>query len=162
VTGSGSDDWIYSPLGYTLSLNYTYYTGNTADLHTFQFTVVHALGFSVSTSRLLVTDRSTETSTQITTNIIHKISQSHFKSSQAFYELPVAVSYRELNWTQLDSKSKSKSHYDWRSVSLPVLVSSPGWGSWPDVSTCLKVTVLSMWGALSDERSGLSFVSHSR
>jgi hypothetical protein len=26
----------------------------------------------------------------------------------------------------------------------------------------LKVTVLSMWGALSDERSGLSFVSHSR
>jgi hypothetical protein len=26
----------------------------------------------------------------------------------------------------------------------------------------LKVTVLSIWGALSDERSGLSFVSHSR
>jgi hypothetical protein len=26
----------------------------------------------------------------------------------------------------------------------------------------MKVTVLSIWGALSDERSGLSFVSHSR
>jgi hypothetical protein len=26
----------------------------------------------------------------------------------------------------------------------------------------LKVAVLSIWGALSDERSGLSFVSHSR
>jgi hypothetical protein len=26
----------------------------------------------------------------------------------------------------------------------------------------LKVTALSIWGALSDERSGLSFVSHSR
>jgi hypothetical protein len=49
--------------------------------------------------------------------------------------------------------SKSKSHCDWRSVSLSVcLVSSPGWGSWPVVSSCLKITVLSMWGALSDER----------
>jgi hypothetical protein len=35
---------------------------------------------------------------------------------------------------------KSKSHWDWRSVSLSVLVSR-------DVSSCLKVTVLSMWGA---------------
>jgi hypothetical protein len=33
----------------------------------------------------------------------------------------------------LHSKSKSKSHYDWRSVSLSVLVSSPVWGSWPDI-----------------------------
>jgi hypothetical protein len=49
-----------------------------------------------------------------------------------------------------------------QSVSLSVLVSSPGWGSWPDVSSCLKVTVLSMWCALSHEMSGLSFVSHSR
>jgi hypothetical protein len=54
-------------------------------------------------------------------------------------------------------QAKSKSHCDWPSVSLSVLVSIPGWGSWPDVSSCLKVTVLSMWGALSDERSGLSF-----
>jgi hypothetical protein len=30
-------------------------------------------------------------------------------------------------------KSKSKSHCDWRSVSLSVLVSSPIWGSWPDI-----------------------------
>jgi hypothetical protein len=30
------------------------------------------------------------------------------------------------------------------------------------ISSCLKVTVMSMWGALCDERSGLSFVSHSR
>jgi hypothetical protein len=62
------------------------------------------------------------------------------------------------NSTTLTTKSKSKSHCDWRSVSLSVLVSSPR----PDVSSCLKVTVLSMWGALSDERSGLSFVSDSR
>jgi hypothetical protein len=30
------------------------------------------------------------------------------------------------------------------------------------VSSYMKVTVLSIWGALSDERSGLSFVSHPR
>jgi hypothetical protein len=30
-----------------------------------------------------------------------------------------------------------------------------------DVSSYMKVTVLSIWGALSHERSGLSFVSHS-
>jgi hypothetical protein len=34
-----------------------------ADLRTFQFIVVHALGFSVSTSRLLATDLNTETIT---------------------------------------------------------------------------------------------------
>jgi hypothetical protein len=33
-----------------------------ADLHNFQFTVADALGFSVSTSRLLATDLNTETS----------------------------------------------------------------------------------------------------
>jgi hypothetical protein len=37
--------------------------GAIADLHTFQFTVAHALGFSVSSSRLLATDLNTETST---------------------------------------------------------------------------------------------------
>jgi hypothetical protein len=37
-----------------------------ADLHTFQFTAAHALGFSVFTSRLLATDLSTELALQIT------------------------------------------------------------------------------------------------
>jgi hypothetical protein len=59
MTGSGSDDWIYWHFGYTLSLNHS----AIADLHNFQFTVAHALGFSVSTSRLLATDLNTETST---------------------------------------------------------------------------------------------------
>jgi hypothetical protein len=53
---------------------------------------------------------------------------------------------------------KSKSHYDRRLVVQCVLVSSPVWGSWPDVNYCLTVTVLSISGAPSDERSGLSFV----
>jgi hypothetical protein len=44
-----------------------------ADLQTFQFTVAHALGFSVSTSRLLATDLHTETVTSVTTSITSKI-----------------------------------------------------------------------------------------
>jgi hypothetical protein len=46
----------------TISLNHTYYRQYSAidDLHTLQFTVAHALGFSVSTSRLLATDLNTE------------------------------------------------------------------------------------------------------
>jgi hypothetical protein len=63
---------------------------------------------------------------------------------------------------QLNSKSESKSHCYWRlvgrsvsqSVSQSVLVSSPIWGSWPNIYYCLTVTVLLLWGALSDERTG--------
>jgi hypothetical protein len=36
-------------------------------------------------------------------------------------------------------------------------VSSPIWGSWPDIYYSLTVTVLFFWGDLSDERTGLSF-----
>jgi hypothetical protein len=46
----------------TSSLNYNYYN-DIADLLTFQFTVAHALGLSVSSSRLLATDLNTESST---------------------------------------------------------------------------------------------------
>jgi hypothetical protein len=37
-------------------------------------------------------------------------------------------------------------------------VSSPIWGSWPNVYFSFTVTVLFLWGALSDERTGLSFI----
>jgi hypothetical protein len=40
-----------------------------------------------------------------------------------------------------------------------VLVSSPNLGYMTRIFFSLKVTVLSFWGALSDERSGLSCVS---
>jgi hypothetical protein len=46
----------------TISLNYSQYIA-IADLHNLQFTVAHALRFSVSTSRLLATDINTETIT---------------------------------------------------------------------------------------------------
>jgi hypothetical protein len=35
-------------------------------------------------------------------------------------------------------------------------VSSPFWDSRPDIGSRLTVTVLSMWGSLFDEKSGLS------
>jgi hypothetical protein len=46
----------------TSSLNHTCYN-TIADLHNFQSTVAHALGFSVFTSSLLATYLNTETST---------------------------------------------------------------------------------------------------
>jgi hypothetical protein len=50
------------------------------------------------------------------------------------------------------------SEYDQRSVGQSVLVLSPIQGSWPDINYSVTITVLSMAGAPSDERSGLSFV----
>jgi hypothetical protein len=45
-----------------MSLNYNQYSA-IADLHNLQFTVAHALGFSVFISHLLATDLNTETVT---------------------------------------------------------------------------------------------------
>jgi hypothetical protein len=53
----GLDDWIYCNLYFHTVRNYRQYSP-IAILHTFQFTVTHALGFSVFTSRILATDLS--------------------------------------------------------------------------------------------------------
>jgi hypothetical protein len=53
--------------------------------------------------------------------------------------------------SQFSHLSKSKSHYNWRSVSHYVK-------EFLSKGCFLKFAVLSFWGALSDERSGLSFV----
>jgi hypothetical protein len=60
------------------------------------------------------------------------------------------------------SKLKVLSYFttDGRSVSQYILVSSPFWDLRPDITSCRNVAVLSLWGVLSDERSGLSLVSH--
>jgi hypothetical protein len=47
------------------------------------------------------------------------------------------------------SKSESKSHCDWRSVNQYVLVSSPIWGSWPDIYYSLTSTMFFFSGAPS-------------
>jgi hypothetical protein len=44
-------------------LSITFKYGAIADLHCFHFTVAHALGFSLSTSRFLATDLNTDTIT---------------------------------------------------------------------------------------------------
>jgi hypothetical protein len=51
--GFGLDDWLYWLLFTQLGTTGNYST--VAILHTFQFTVAHALGFSVFTSQILVT-----------------------------------------------------------------------------------------------------------
>jgi hypothetical protein len=69
MTSSIFDDWVYWPFRLqsiliTINTTRTYKPYSAiADLHTFQFTVAHALGFLVSTSRLLASDLNTETST---------------------------------------------------------------------------------------------------
>jgi hypothetical protein len=55
----------------------------------------------------------------------------------------------------------SVSHFTTNSQSVCLGV-EPRLGLMTGYLFLLKVTVLSIWGALSDERSGLSFVSHSR
>jgi hypothetical protein len=57
-------------------------------------------------------------------------------------------------WIVSSSQSQSHIATDGQSV----LVLSPIWSSRPDMYYCLTVTVLLLWGALSDERTGLSFV----
>jgi hypothetical protein len=58
-----------------------------------------------------------------------------------------SVSSRSQNHIETDGQSVSKS---WCRALI--------WGSWPDSFYCLTITVLFLWGALSDERTGLSFV----
>jgi hypothetical protein len=56
-TGSELYDWIYYNLYIHITRDYRQYSAIT-DLHTFQFTVTHAPGFPVFTSRILATDLS--------------------------------------------------------------------------------------------------------
>jgi hypothetical protein len=55
--GFGLDDWIYCTLYIHTVWDYRQYSA-IAILHTFQFTITHALGFPVFTSRILATELS--------------------------------------------------------------------------------------------------------
>jgi hypothetical protein len=84
----------------TISLNYNQYNA-IADLHTFQFTVVQALGIFVFTSRLLATDLNTESVWSLLTNSCsitmepRNSTRNSFGLSPPAYDWPVTV----LNWT---------------------------------------------------------------
>jgi hypothetical protein len=93
------------------SHNHTYYSP-IADLHNFHSTVAHALGFSVSTSRLLATGLSTETSTSSQYEIILVISCSITmeprNSTKSSPRLSLAQSQSQ-NHIVTDGQSVSKS-----------------------------------------------------
>jgi hypothetical protein len=65
MTGSSSDDWILLAL-WLQPLLITLHHNPITIPHTLQSTVAQALGFSISTSRLLATGLNTETALQIT------------------------------------------------------------------------------------------------
>jgi hypothetical protein len=58
---------------------------------------------------------------------------------------------------ELSIQSQSDIATDGQSVSQS-WCRAPLWDSWPDIYYCLTVTILLLWGALSDERTGLSSV----
>jgi hypothetical protein len=86
-------------------------------------------------------------------------------SSNLKGQIPVFISPRN-RLAQLYPRGQSQSHVTTegqsvsQSVSQYILVSSSLWNLWLDIIFCLKIAVLSLWSALSDERSGLSPVSH--
>jgi hypothetical protein len=103
-TGFGMDDWIdtlYRVLGTTGRY------GAIADLHTSKFTVTHALGFSVFTSRILATDLSQS----------HCHFKSHVKSSSHSL-IPFLLLICNCQFRRLDSIQFlcSQAHIlaDWR------------------------------------------------
>jgi hypothetical protein len=76
---------------FTVFLNYNQYN-TIADLHKLQFTVAHALGFSVFTSRLLGTDLNTETSTSNHYEASCHFLFNHTGTSELNYKLSLAAS----------------------------------------------------------------------
>jgi hypothetical protein len=63
----------------------------------------------------------------------------------------------KLNY--FSSQSLSYITTDGQSASLS-LNKAPIWGSWPDFHYCQTIAGLLIWGALSDERTGLSFTMY--
>jgi hypothetical protein len=148
--GSGLDDWICWHLIHR-TRNYRQYSA-TADLQTLEFTITHAIGILVFTSRILTTDIPQP----------HCHFKSHMKSSchSLIPFLPFLLNHLRLPSPELgpildnSNSNKSKSHCDWRSVSQSV---SKSWCRAPSGAHD-QILVLFLWGALSDERTGLSFV----
>jgi hypothetical protein len=136
----------------TISLNYNQYSA-IADLHTFQFTVAHALGLSLSTSRLLVTDLNTET-----------ITSNHYEVFLTFLQQSLWI-VDSLNLTQfylvccipiplvlvsvlMNAQSQSHSYVTTNGQSASLSWNkAPIWGLRPDVYYCLKTSSLLLSGS---------------
>jgi hypothetical protein len=151
ITGCCSDDWIYWCF-YTITLSYNQYSA-IADLHTFQFTFAQVLGFSVSRSRILATDINTGIITWNRYEVfLSFLLQSPWAPGSSIVSLQspwfLTLCSIVLIWPQ---ESESESRYNWRSVSRSVLVSSPLWGSWPQLKT------VSLYSLGSDPMENPSF-----
>jgi hypothetical protein len=134
-----------------------------------QFTVAHALGFSVFTSLISATDFiAASLSLQITHDVFFSQPNSFLAMILDLIQFPCSQAHITAGWRlKLDSPfldycsvcsvSSRVLCYERRSGGQSVLVSSPTWGLRPDFYYCQTVTGLLMWGALSNERTGLSF-----
>jgi hypothetical protein len=159
ITGSGSDDWIYWCF-FTITLSYNQYSA-IGVLHTFHFTAAHALGFSVSTSRILAT----ELHTGIITSNHYEVFMSFLLQSPWTADSPIlsprspwflALYSSALICTQLRKASQSQSYVttDGQSASLS-WNKTPIWGLRRDFYYCMTVAGLLMWGALCNKRTNL-------
>jgi hypothetical protein len=113
----GLDDWINC----TLYIHTLGTTGNYSDIvivHTFQFTVAHALGTSVFTSRILAMDLSQS----------HCHFNSHMKSS--WHSLIFhAISYQSP-WTVIYNSTQFPSNYGSVLRCTLLLLTAPSCNSW--------------------------------
>jgi hypothetical protein len=113
-------------------------------------TITVSLNYTLKISHI---KSSLHSRTRATNSCLHSLP---YKTELSTGRLRVLDSrHLSYDWLRLTSrsKSKSKSYCDWRSVGQSV---SKSWCR-PDIYYCLTVTVLFLWGALSDERTGLSF-----
>jgi hypothetical protein len=130
--------------------------------HTLQFTITHALRFSVFTSRILATDLEQS----------HTHFKSHIKSSLHSLTdfLPFLLNHLRLPSPELDPVLDNWSVSQSVRVTLRLTVSQSVCLSWCRAPSGAHDQILvTVWhllscpweGALSDERTGLSFVSQS-
>jgi hypothetical protein len=108
----------------TASPNYSQYSA-IADLRNLQFTVAHALGFSVFTSRLLATDLNTDTITSfhyesfLSSATLYSSVLICTRSSQfTLHSRPCSLNCWTHSWTLYSYFQFALPAYDWLSLSL--------------------------------------------
>jgi hypothetical protein len=79
-------------------------------------------------------------------------------SQIAIFNWTLSTSDFQLNWTVSSGQSQSYVTTDGQSANLSWNKATI-WGLRPDLYNCETVAGLLMWGALSDERTGLSFAN---
>jgi hypothetical protein len=171
------DDWIFWHIIHIYTTrDYRQYSA-IAIPYTLQFTVAHALGFSFFTSRILATYLSQSHShfKSLVKSSCHNLVPSlplfcscqfrtldsiRFLCSQVHNPAGLRPESRLLTpWLLFSTRSvKVKVKFKVK-VILRSWNKSPIWGLRPDLYYCQIFAGLLIWGALSDERTGLSFTT---